>query len=195
MKKSSGDKNIKNKPLRILLHILLVVVTIPILLTLIFQIPAVQTKIAKYVTSTISKDIDQTIDISSVKISLFSGITISGIEILDHHDNVLISINHLSASPVLSNLSFTNIHFIDIKLDEAIFNMGSYKDESSNNLSQLINNFTGESNDSKGEFKLFSESIVLINSRFNLFNQNRNYTNTYFFHDSKFIILLKLILL
>ena len=175
MKKSSGDKNIKNKPLRILLHILLVVVAIPILLTLIFQIPAVQTKIAKYVTSTISKDIDQTIDISSVKISLFSGITISGIEILDHHDNVLISINHLSASPVLSNLSFTNIHFIDIKLDEAIFNMGSYKDESSNNLSQLINNFTGESNDSKGEFKLFSESIVLINSRFNLFNQNRNY--------------------
>ncbi len=176
MKKNSRDKNIKNKLLRILFHILLVVVAIPILLTIVFQIPAVQTTVARYVTSAISKDIDQTIDISAIKISLFSGVTINDLEILDHHDNVLISINQLSAAPVLSKLSFTNLHFINIKVDEATFNMGSYKGESSDNLSQLINNFSSESNDSKGEFKMFSKSIVLMNSKFNLFNQNRDYS-------------------
>ncbi len=155
---------------------LLVISIIPVSLTLLFQSPIVQTITARLAADYLSKDLDQEIRINSIKIGIFSGINVVGLDVRDHHNNTLIGIGRLSALPELSNFSFSNLRFETIKIDSVQFIMGSYKDEDNSNLNLLINSFRSESSSgNNAEFRLYVNSLSVTNSKFNLFNENRDY--------------------
>lgn len=177
MKNKSDNKNIKKRVLKVFLYILLVISVIPVSLTILFQSPIVQTISARLATDILSKNLDRNISINSIKFSFISGIKIIGLDIRDHHNNTLIGIGELKAVPVFTNFSFSDIKFIKIEIDSALFAMGSYKDEDNNNLSMIIQSITGDKEKSSGggKFRLYSADVTLTNSTFNLFNQNREY--------------------
>ena len=149
-------------------------VSIPLALSLLFQSSVVQTLTARFAADILSKNLEQEVGINSIKIGIFSGINVSGLEVKDHHNNILLGVGKLVASPVLSNFSLSEINFISIKLDSVQFNMGSYKGEDTSNLSYLLNKIlSGEK--SGNTFELYSGKLQLSNSTFNLFNQNKEY--------------------
>jgi len=178
LKNKSGNKNIKKKLLRVFLYLILVIAILPVSLSLLFQSPVVQTISARLASDILSKNIEQEISITSIKISFFDGLEIKGLDVRDHHNNTLLGVGNLLAIPVFSDLSLQNIAFISIAVDSAQFNMGSYKGEDNSNLNMMIKQFTSsnKSSDDRGKFRLFSKKIILKNSRFNLFNQNREYS-------------------
>ncbi len=159
---------------------LLVLVMIPLSFSLLFQSPIVQTLTARLVADALSKNLEQTITINGIKIGFFSGINIIDLNVSDHHGNTMLGIGKLSATPIYTDISLTSIDFVTILIDEVEFNMGTYKNEGNINFNMLINSFrSGESsNSTSGKFELFSNTVELTNSRFNLFNQNKEYSTT-----------------
>lgn len=182
MKKKSGNKNIKKTLLKILLNTILVIVSIPIALTLLFQNPAIQTISARIATEIISINLDQKIQISSIKLGIFSGINLSGLKVYDHHNNVLLGVGKLKAMPVLSQFSTSSIIFTSVELDSAEFRMGTYKDEENSNLSLLISSLSSRDSTNTDSinsvFSIKSNRIILKSSTFNLFNENRDYNTS-----------------
>lgn len=175
MKNKSGYKNIKNKITSVVLYVLLVVISILMAISIMFQSPVVQTITAKFATEILSKSLGQSIKISTIKLGFFSGISIADFDVKDHHNNTLLYVGKLSAIPVFSNFSFSAISFVDVKLDSVLFNMGTYKGDSTNNLSYLLNKFS--KGGSGSTFSLFSTSVNIISSKFVLFNQNKVFNN------------------
>ena len=176
MKNKSVRKNIKKKILSILLHILLVAAIIPFVLTFLFLNPLVQTISAKFAADVITNSLGQKVSINSINIGVFKGINVNGLKINDHNENTLLYVGQLSAIPVLTSPSFSNIKFLNIELESVQFNMGSYNSDSTSNLSLLIQKFSGgDKEKSEHPFELYSGSVIIKNSSFNLFNQNKNF--------------------
>lgn len=177
MKNKSERKNIKKKLASILLYFLLVVVSIPIALTLLFQRPNVQTISAKLAAGILTKRLEQNVSINTISIGIFSGVVINGLNVSDQYNNTLLGVGNLKAKPVLTNFNISKIKFISAEIDSAQFNMGTYKGDTTNNLNVLLNKFSGDSESSGGSFKFFFGSIKLRNSSFNFFSQNTSYEN------------------
>ena len=153
----------------------MVVAIIPFAITLLFQNPLVQTISARLASNILSNSLEQSVTINTINIGLFSGVNINKLNVKDHHNNTLLDVGNLNAMPIFSNLSFSTIDFLTVELDSVQFNMGSYKGDSINNLSYLIKKITGEREKKEGHFKLFSRTVKLKNSSFNLFNQNSDF--------------------
>ena len=175
MENKSVRKNIKKRLASIVLYILIVLVTTPVALTLLFQNPVVQTISARLVTNMLTNSLDQSVSINSIRLGFFRGIVINGLEVKDDHNNTMISIGKLRAMPIFTSLTFNEINFLSVELDSVQFNMGSYKGNSTINLTAFIKKLTGEGDKSGGYFKLFSNTVKLNNSSFNLFNGNKTY--------------------
>jgi len=155
----------------------LVVAIIPFAITLLFQNPLIQTISARLAANILSSRLEQSVSINTISIGFFSGININKLNVKDHHNNTLIDIGNLNAMPIFSNLSFSSINFLTVELDSVQFNMGLYKGDSINNLSYMIKKITGERDKKEGHFKLLSNTVKFINSSFNLFNQNSDYSH------------------
>ncbi|MBC8321564.1 MAG: translocation/assembly module TamB domain-containing protein [Bacteroidetes bacterium] len=175
MKNKSVRKNIKKKLASFVLYVLLVPAIIPFALTLLFQNHIVQTISARLAANMLSTSLGQSVNINAIRVGIFSGINIDGLWIKDHHNNTLLRVGKLSTMPVFSNFNLKSIKFLTIKLDSVQFNIGSYHDELTDNLSLLIEKISGDGDKSGGNFKIFSGSVKIKNSSFNLFNQNRSY--------------------
>ena len=175
MKNKSDHKNIKKKIASVVLYVIITLVSIPVILSLLFLIPTVQTYTAKLATNVLSKSIDQSIKISTIQIGIFSGINIDGFEVKDHHNNILLSVEKLNAMPIYSNFSLSSIDFLHVEFDTVLFNLGTYKGDSINNLSLLINKLSNDS--SKITFGVFSKNVKIAGSTFILFDQNKYYGN------------------
>ncbi len=180
MKNKTGNKSIKKRLLRVLLFTLLILIAILVVITLVFQIPAVQTYTAKVITHQLSKNIDQSITIERIKLGIFSGITIEDLEVLDHHNKVMLGVGDLTAMPVISDLSFNDLTLANVVIDSVEFRLGRYEGDTIDNFSMLIQSFGGgKSGKSSGSaFELSINFIALSNSTVNIFNENREYDNS-----------------
>jgi len=177
LKINSDHKNIKKKIASVVLYILLVVITIPIAITLLFQSPTVQTITAKFATKILSNSVNQEININTIRLSFFSGISITGFKVKDHHNNTLLGLSKLNAKPNYRNFSLSSIHFSSVEIDSLLFNMGTYKNDSINNLSLLLSKIISNDSSSGNTFKLSSARIKITKSQFILFDQNKSYDN------------------
>ena len=178
MNSKTGNKSIKKRLLRIVLKTLLILIAIPVVISLIFQIPAVQTYTAKIVTNQISKNIDQTITVEKIKLGIFSGISIRNLQVNDHRDQIMLSVVKLSAIPVFADFSFTKVQLTKVSIDSVNFRLGSYEGDPKDNYSIMVNNFRSEKKEGGSVFKLYINDIELSNSKVNIFNDNREYDNS-----------------
>ncbi len=173
----SDNKNIKKRIVTIVFNILITIAVLPFAISVLFQNPIVQTITAKLATKVLSNSIKQNISLSAIQLGFFTGIDITDLKIDDHHNNTMLAIHKLRAIPKLRSFSLDNINFSRVTLDSVIFNLGTYKGDTTVNLSMFINEAMPYKRNPKNIFRLFTESLVVTNSQFNLFDKNKTTDN------------------
>lgn len=147
---------------------LLLVLISGILLT----IPAVQTKIGHYATREINTAFGTDINIEQVSLTIFGGVKLKKVLILDHHKDTLFFINRLKTNILdFNRLTDGDLLFGDIKADDLFFKLKQYKGEKENNLDFFIDAFDDGST-SSGQFLMKANAIELANARFVLIDEN-----------------------
>jgi len=158
-----------------------------VLATLIFSIPAVQTKLANYATDRINKDFGTNLKIDKVKVSLISWDTaIEGIYAEDEKKDTLFYINNLTTSVLdMNNLIKGQLEFDGIDLDGLLLKLKTYKGEKESNLEVFIDKLDDGKPRKEGTppFKLLSSSVNITNSRFQLIDENLEKPKTLDFKD------------
>ncbi|MBK9225418.1 MAG: hypothetical protein IPO23_13800 [Flavobacterium sp.] len=104
--------------------------------------PFVQTKIAQYVTDEINKSYGTDITIEQVSITVFGGVKLKKVLIKDYKKDTLIYANRINTNILdFNKLISGDLIFGDIRLDQLLLNMKTYKGEKDTNLDKFISCF------------------------------------------------------
>ena len=137
-------------------------------------LPFVQTKIAKYFVESINKDFGINISIEEAAVSVFGGVKLKNVLILDHHKDTLVYANRIKTNILdSSKLLDGDLIFGDIVLDGMYFNMKTYKNEKYSNLDKFIAAFKNDNPPSEGHFLLTAANAKITNGHYTLIDQNR----------------------
>ncbi|NDP27969.1 MAG: translocation/assembly module TamB, partial [Flavobacterium sp.] len=137
-------------------------------------LPSVQTRIAKYFVESINKDFGIHIAIDEAAVSVFGGVKLKNVLILDHHKDTLIYANRIKTNILdSSKLLDGDLLFGDITLDGFYFNMKTYKNEKYSNLDKFITAFKNDKPPSKKHFLLTAANAKITNGHYTLIDLNR----------------------
>ena len=167
---STGIKKVKKIVFRSLLGLILLLLVLGIALSL----PFTQTKIAKYFVQRINKDYGIHIAIDEVAVSVFGGVKLKKVLILDHHNDTLIYTNRIKTN-VLDGKKLLDgeLIFGNIGLDGLVFNLKTYKKEKITNLDKFIDAFGTGKPPSEKHFLMTAQKAVISNGHFILTDENR----------------------
>jgi hypothetical protein len=136
-------------------------------------LPSVQTKLAKYFVENINKNYRLNIEIEEVQLTLFGGVKLKNVFILDHHKDTLIYTKRINTTiQGAKNILDGDLIFGDIALDGVLFNLKTYKNEKKTNLDYFIDAFGKSKVPSKKHFLLTASKVNLSDGRFVLIDEN-----------------------
>jgi hypothetical protein len=137
-------------------------------------LPFVQTKIARYFVDSINKDFGINIAIEEAAVSVFGGVKLKNVLILDHHKDTLVYANRIKTNILdSSKLLDGDLIFGDIALDGMYFNMKTYKNEKYSNLDKFVDAFKNDNPPSEGHFLLTATNAKITNGHYTLIDLNR----------------------
>ncbi|MBC7845380.1 MAG: translocation/assembly module TamB [Flavobacterium sp.] len=137
-------------------------------------LPFVQTKIGNYVTNTLNEKYKISINVEEVSLTVFGGMKLKNVLILDHHKNTLISANRIKTNILdWSKIADGDLVFGDIALDSLYFNMKTYKKEKQSNLDKFVAAFNSNAPPSKKHFLLTATKLKITNGHYSLIDENR----------------------
>lgn len=137
-------------------------------------LPFVQTKIARYFVDSINKDFGINISIEEAAVSVFGGVKLKNVLIIDHHKDTLVYANRIKTNILdSSKLLDGDLIFGDIALDGMYFNMKTYKNEKYSNLDKFIAAFENDNPPSEGRFLLTAANAKITNGHYTLIDLNR----------------------
>lgn len=142
---------------------------------IILSLPAVQTKIAQYVTNTLNTDFKTDINVEKVAINIFGGVKLKKVLIRDHHKKTLIY-SDIIVTDILSikRLLDGDLIFGDLRLTGLIFNLKTYKGEDENNMNKFIKLFeTGKPSKSNKHFLLTAKNAYISQGNFSVVDENK----------------------
>ena len=149
---------------------------IGVLLTVLFSLPVVQTRLARYATDSINEEFGTNININRVRFSPFSmSADVKGIYVEDYKKDTLIHIHKLTTSVLsIRNMLNGTLEFGDIEVDQLYFNMKTYLGEEDTNLDVFIDKLDDEQPRVPGTppFFMSSSKIIMEESRFKLSDEN-----------------------
>jgi hypothetical protein len=166
---------IKNK-IKIVVRFLAYVLLFLFLMSIVFSIPGVQTRLARTLTKSLKKSYNTNIVIKRVDLSFLGSVRLKGVEIRDHHNDTLIFVKKLSTSLLNAKKVIDNkVNLGSVSLDGVDFHLKTYKGEPNDNLSIFVESFEGNSpSDSlAAPFLLTSSNIYVNNLNFNLIDTNK----------------------
>ena len=107
---------------------------------MVLSLPAVQTRLAKYATTTINKEFGTNINIDKLRFSLISWDTsLKGIYIEDYKKDTLFYVDELKTSVLsLGNLVQGKLEFGDIKINRLHFKLKTYAGERTTNINVFV---------------------------------------------------------
>lgn len=112
-------------------------------------------------------------DIDEVQLTLFGGVKLKRVLIIDHHKDTLIYVKRLNTSLLgVKKILDGDLIFGDLAMDGVLFNLKTYKKEKKSNLDYFIDAFGTSKTPSKKHFLLTASSIDLSNGRFILSDEN-----------------------
>jgi hypothetical protein len=152
---------------------------------LILSIPAVQTSLGKYVTSTINEDFGTHINIGKIGLQLNGDVELKEIYIEDYRKDTLIAVEEINTSILnYRNIIDGTLNFGDIDIINLTFNVKTYKGEENTNLDVFVDKFD-ENNPRKDKstFLLSSSDVSIYESTFRLIDENRETQNVLEFYD------------
>ncbi len=143
-----------------------------LLMSILFSIPAIQTKLGNYLTNKVNEHYGTNLNIRKVDLSFLGSVQLKGVEIRDHHKDTLIFVNKLTTSIINAKRILENeVNLKSIYINEAYYYTKTYKGEKNDNMVVFIDSF----NDGKPKDSL-SNPFILKTS--NLYVQNLNYRLT-----------------
>jgi len=152
------------------LGLILLLLVLGIALTL----PFVQTKIGNYATNALNEKYKIHINVEQVSLTVFGGVKLKKVLILDHHKDTLIYANRVKTSILdLNKLLNVDLIFGDIALDGVYFNMKTYKKEKRSNLDVFVAAFDTGKPPSKEHFLLTATKVKITNGHYSLIDENR----------------------
>jgi len=169
------NNNIKNK-VKILVRFLGYILLFLFLISILFSIPSVQTRLAKTLTNSLKESYNTNIHIARVDLSFLGSVQLKGVELRDHHNDTLIFVKNLSTSLLNAKKIIDNkVRLGSASLEGVDFKLKTYKGEDTDNLSIFVGSFDdGTPRDSLIEpFLLNSSNIYLENLNFKLIDENK----------------------
>ncbi len=137
-------------------------------------LPFVQTKIARHFVDSINKDFGINISIEEAAVSVFGGVKLKKVLIIDHHKDTLVYANRIKTNILdSSKLLDGDLIFGDIALDGLYFNMKTYKNEKYSNLDKFVAAFENDNPPSEGHFLLTAANAKITNGHYTLIDLNR----------------------
>ncbi|WAC02811.1 hypothetical protein N7U66_03940 [Lacinutrix neustonica] len=154
-----------------------------IILVLFLSIPAVQTYLGKYATKRVNDDFKTNINIGKIGLQFNGDIELKEILIRDYRKDTLISASELNTSILsFNNLVNGTLNFGDIDLEDLIFNVKTYKDETKTNLDVFVARFDiNNPRSEKNTFLLSSSDVSIYNGTFRFIDENKEYPNVLLF--------------
>ncbi|MCP1997481.1 translocation/assembly module TamB domain-containing protein [Flavobacterium sp. HSC-61S13] len=124
------------------------------------------------VTTKLNESFGTEIYIDKVAITIFGGVTLNGVNVLDNHDKTFINIKHFNTNILdFRQLIQGKLYFGKASMDGLDFNMHTYKGETKTNFDLFIEAFDdGEEGD--GSFRLSVQELKLRNSHFLISDDN-----------------------
>lgn len=168
--KTTPIKKIKKIIFRTLLGLLLLLLVLFIALTL----PSVQTRVAQYFVKSINEDFGIHIAIDEVQLTLFGGVKLKEVLIVDHHKDTLIYTKRINTTILEARqLLDGDLMFGNLSLNGVLFNLKTYKNEKKTNLDYFVDAFETGAPPSKKHFLLKATKIDLTDGCFILTDENR----------------------
>ncbi len=156
--------------MRSLLGLILLLLVSVIGLTL----PLVQTQLGDYATRKINEKYKVNINVEQVSLTVFGGVKLKKVLILDHHNDTLVYANRIKTNILdFEKLMNVDLIFGDIALDGLYFNMKTYKNEKTSNLDRFVVAFESGKPPSKGHFLLTATKVKITNGHYSLIDDNR----------------------
>jgi len=174
LKNKSVAKNIKKRLARFAFYLLLVIISLPLVLTMLFRSPLIQTLSARIATKMISQKLKREITIESLSLSFYDGLYLAGLKAYDHKNNPILVVNSLKADPDFPWLN--SLEFDDIEIDGALFTYGKYKGDN-NYAFMMFLGLDSTSKSSGNRFQLDIKNLRITNSTFRLFDETKSYSN------------------
>ncbi|WP_298778408.1 translocation/assembly module TamB domain-containing protein [uncultured Polaribacter sp.] len=146
------------------------------MISVLFSIPTVQTKIGSYLTNKVNEEYGTNLSIEKVDFSFLGSVQLGNVQIRDHHKDTLIFVKKINTSLLNAKRVLDNeVTLKSISLDGIDFNMKTYKGEIDDNMNIFIKAFdNGKSKDSlKKPFVLQTSNVYINNLNFKLINQNK----------------------
>ncbi|WP_340077533.1 translocation/assembly module TamB domain-containing protein [Leptobacterium sp. I13] len=141
---------------------------------ILFSLPPVQNKLAKWATNKINTEFGTNINIDKVDLSFFGRVGLKGIYIEDHKKDTLVYIQELNTSLLsVRNAINNNLKFGTVNIEGLTFNLKTYEGEPLTNLDVFIAKLENPSDTiSKSTFILTSSDVSIEESKFRLIDEN-----------------------
>ncbi|WP_298116957.1 translocation/assembly module TamB domain-containing protein [Flavobacterium sp.] len=167
-------KNTRFKTFRkIVFRTIIVLILLLLGLAIALSLPSVQTYIAQYITSELNKDYGTNINVEHVEVTIFGGVQMKNVMIKDEKKDTLIFAKRISTNILdTKKLLDGDLIFGDIKADELLLNIKTYKGDKDTNLDKFVAAFDDGKKGTK-KFLMTSNKITLKNSRFVMHDYNR----------------------
>ncbi|HWS59287.1 MAG TPA: translocation/assembly module TamB domain-containing protein, partial [Flavobacterium sp.] len=170
IKTISSIKKIIKIVLRSILGLILLLLVLGIALTL----PFVQSAIGNYATNSLNKKYKVNINVEQVSLTVFGGVKLKKVLILDHHKDTLIYANRIKTNILdFDKLLNVDLIFGDIGVDGLYFNMKTYKKEKLSNLDKFVAAFDSGKPPSEEHFLLTATKVKITNGHYILIDENR----------------------
>ena len=166
------------KTLKVFLWVLLCYVLLLIVIAILIQIPAIQTKITNYATSFISNKTHTRVNIKKVNITFPKSIVIQGIFLEDENKDTLLSAGYVKINLALKDMLNHELNIRSFALEETKLNVNRIKTDSLFNYNFLLTAFSDTSKKEVVKDKEKSEWAIRIN-KVRLKNIQLNYHDDY----------------
>jgi len=167
-----------------------IIVLLLLLIIIIFSIPAVQTYVAKKVTTKLNEAYGTDIHVERLGLNWKGQVDLREVYIADHHQDTLIYSRQVQTNIIsFRNLINGDLGFGNIDLQQAKFYLKTYKDEESPNINVFANLFDDGSPPSGKVFSMLTNDVRISDGTVKIIDENLespeifNLTNVNLFAD------------
>ncbi|WP_106794449.1 translocation/assembly module TamB domain-containing protein [Aquimarina sp. Aq78] len=157
-----------------MLRTFLVLLSLFAFLVVLFSIPAVQTYFGEKVTNYLNETYGVDIHIDRIGLTYAGNVYLEEILVKDHHQDTLIYASSIKTSiGSITQVTQGRPELGQVSIEDLIFDMKIYKDESSDNLMTFVRKFnTGKKPSSEEKFILSTKNINLQRGKYSFTNEN-----------------------
>ncbi|NTW31221.1 MAG: hypothetical protein HGB12_01075, partial [Bacteroidetes bacterium] len=130
------------KTVKVILWVLISFLLLFIIIAVLIQIPAIQTKIVKYATSLISSKTNTKVEIKNISISFPKSVVIEGLYLEDTKKDTLLYAGRAKVNIAFKDLFNNEIHINSLALDEVNLNLSRTETDSLFNYNFLLTAFS-----------------------------------------------------